>query len=51
MLGELLAEKMMRDERYAAAQEEFLTLPPLMLNFETAVGERPYPARETLYER
>ncbi|MFA7238762.1 MAG: hypothetical protein WC091_01515 [Sulfuricellaceae bacterium] len=32
MLGELLAEKMMRDERYAAAMEEFLAPSPTMLN-------------------
>lgn len=53
MLGELLAEKMMRDERYAAAMAEFLAPSPAMLNLAspTATAEHPYPARETLHER
>lgn len=51
MLGELLAEKMLQDERYAAAMEEFLAPAPVMLSRDTATAERPYPAREALHER
>jgi hypothetical protein len=51
MLGELLAEKMLQDERYATAMEEFLAPAPVMLNRDTATPERPYPAREALHER
>ncbi len=51
MLGELLAEKMLRDERYSAAMEEFLAIPPIMLNLGSASAEHPYPAREMLHER
>ena len=51
MLGELLAEKMARDDRYAAAMEEFLALPPAMLNVDATTAKHPYTARDTLHER
>lgn len=51
MLGELLSEKMLQDERYTAAMEEFLAPAPVILSRDTATAERPYPARETLHER
>jgi plasmid stability protein len=49
MLGELLAEKMAAEERYTAAMETYLGMPPMPLSNPGEI--KPYPPRETLHER
>lgn len=50
MLGEVLAEKMAEEDRYAAAMEEYLAAPAVKLSAKTSTT-RPYPPREAVHER
>jgi len=49
MLGELLAEKMAEEERYAAAMEAYLAAPAMSLAEPGA--DRPYPGRDEAHAR
>lgn len=51
MLGELLAEKMKQEERYAEAMAGFLAARPAKLNEAGGRRGRPYPSRASLHER
>ncbi|MCP4689956.1 MAG: hypothetical protein GY859_18030 [Desulfobacterales bacterium] len=47
MVGEMLKEKMLEEERYHAAMRQYLSRPPVMLN---KPGSK-YPSREELHDR
>ena len=47
LVGELLREKMIEEQNYQIAMQQYLSQPPKVLK---TPGEK-FPARETLYER
>ena len=47
LVGELLREKMVEEQNYQIAMQQYLSQPPKMLK---SPGEK-FPAREALYER
>jgi plasmid stability protein len=51
MLGELLAEKMKHEERYAEAMDAFLSPKPVPLSDAGDRQNRSYPLRESLHDR
>jgi plasmid stability protein len=51
MLGELLAEKMKQEERYAEAMDAFLAAKPSRLSEAGGRPDYPYPSRDSLHER
>ncbi len=51
ILGDLLAEKMRREERYTEAMEAFLSASPAHLQDTENHQPGAYPSRESLHER